>query len=82
MVKLISVTQLRERVGEYLDRADYSTEAFLVTRAGRGKAILVSAAEYLRLIEERDALRAGKRPPQSKQPEPTVTKEQLKALLA
>lgn len=82
MVKHISVTQLRERTGEYLDRADLSRETFIITRKGRGKAVLVSPEEYIRLLEERDALRDGKQPPEpSRNQEPTLSLPDLKTLV-
>lgn len=63
MVKEITGTELRIRLGEYLDRANLSRETFVITRKGRGKAILLSPDHYLQLVETVEALKAGKEPP-------------------
>lgn len=85
MVTVITAKELRERMGEHLDRAHLSGETFLVTRAGRGKAVLIGPAQYLELIERLEALQAGKQAPPSEASKPAdrkvVSTKELKALL-
>ena len=45
----VSAQQLRNNLGQYLDRAYYKGEVFTVTRAGREKAVLLSYAQYQEL---------------------------------
>jgi prevent-host-death family protein len=81
-MKAITAKEIRDRLGEYLDRAHLSGEVFVVTRKGRGKAVLVGAAEYLEMIELLDA--AGKKvppSPTSKRGEQHITKDQLRNLI-
>lgn len=83
-LRQISVTELRIRAGEYLDRANLSHEAFVITRADRGKAVLLSAAAYLDLIEQLEALQVGKRPPSKRSSgdgAKILSAKQLQALL-
>ena len=75
---------MRERIGEHLDRAHLSGEAFLITRAGRGKAVLLGASQYLQLVERIEAMQAGKHAPPPERPktsEKVVSTAELKALL-
>ena len=82
MVKEITGTELRIRLGEYLDRANLSRETFVITRKGRGKAILLSPDAYLQLVETVDALKAGKKPPSTPDDEGNVlTHEELRRLI-
>jgi len=85
MVTVITTKELRERMGEHLDRAHLSGETFLVTRAGRGKAVLIGASEYLQLVERLEALQAGKKIPSHESHKNSdrkvVSTEELKALL-
>lgn len=41
----ISAMELRREPGKYLDRVDYRRERFIIERAGRPKAALISVAE-------------------------------------
>jgi len=57
----VTAQQLRNNLGEYLDRAFYKREVFTVTRAGREKAVLLSFTQYQELaarngepVRERD----------------------------
>ena len=50
MNKTISAQQLRNNLGEFLDRAFYKREVFTVTRAGREKAVLLSPSQYRELV--------------------------------
>jgi prevent-host-death family protein len=61
MVTLITAKELRSRMGEHLDRAHLSGETFLITRDGRGKAVLIGAQQYLDLVEQLEALQTGKK---------------------
>jgi len=82
-MKAITAKEIRDRLGEYLDRAHLSGEVFVVTRKGRGKAVLVGAAVYLEMIELLDALPAAKKASSSssKRGEETITKDQLRELI-
>ena len=60
MVRQSTGTELRIRLGEYLDRADLLREVFVVTRKARAKGILLSPQVYLELVETVEALKAGK----------------------
>ena len=82
-LRQISATELRIRAGEYLDRAHLGHEAFLISRGQRGKAVLLSASDYVDLTEELAAFKEGRKPPTSRgalQPK-TLTQDQLKNLV-
>lgn len=59
MLKTINPTEVRDRLGEILDRAA-AGDVLAITRYGRPKAVLVGASQYLALVEELQALRNGK----------------------
>ena len=48
MTRLITITamDLRKEPGSFLDRVDYRNEHFLVKRAGKPKAVIISVSEY------------------------------------
>ena len=84
MLKAVPAQDLRIRLGEYLDRADLSGDAFVVTRGDRPKAVLLGAAQYVEIVERMEALEAGHTVP-ARAAEPAddrvVTTDALKALL-
>jgi prevent-host-death family protein len=84
MLKTVPAQDLRIRLGEYLDRADLSGDAFVVTRGDRPKAVLLGAAQYVEIVERIEALEAG-HTAQARQAgsadERVVTTEKLRALL-
>lgn len=57
MMKAISSQKVRARIGEYIDRANLTGDAFLLMRDGKAKAVLVGAKQYLKLLELSDAAR-------------------------
>jgi len=83
VLRKISVTQLRERLGEFLDRADLSRETFVITRGSRAKGVILSPGSYLHLVETIEALQTGKRPPADEggTDGKVLTKDQLKSLI-
>lgn len=54
MNKTVSAQQLRNRLGEYLDRADLAGEVITIARAGRTKAVLLGHAKYRELLVRRE----------------------------
>lgn len=52
--RIINAMDLRSEPGTYLDRVDYRNEAFIINRAGRPKAVLVSVREYEQLVRQRE----------------------------
>lgn len=52
---VISAMDLRREPGTYLDRVDYRNEAFIIKRAGRLKAALISMRQYRQLVHQRKA---------------------------
>jgi prevent-host-death family protein len=84
MLKAVPAQDLRVRLGEYLDRADLSGDAFVVTRGDRPKAVILGPTEYLDLVEKLEALEAGRKAPAHKSDsddEPIVSTQKLKAML-
>lgn len=51
MLKAISSQKVRARIGEYIDRANLTGDAFLLLRDGKAKAVLVGAKQYVELLE-------------------------------
>ena len=84
MMKPVPAQDLRLRLGEYLDRANLSGDAFVVTRGERPKAVLLGVTQYLEMLDRLEALEAGREIPArtvSPDDREVVTKEQLKAML-
>ncbi len=84
MLKSVPAQDLRIRLGEYLDRADLSGDAFIVTRGDRPKAVILGPNEYLELVEKLEALEAGRKvPPHDVEhdDERSVSTRKLKAML-
>jgi prevent-host-death family protein len=84
MLKTVPAQDLRVRLGEYLDRADLSGDAFLVTRGDRPKAVILGPAEYLELIEKLEALESGRKAPihdTNEDDDRIVSTQKLKAML-
>ena len=52
----ISLTELRPRLSELLDRADEHFDRFVITRHGRATAVLLSADEFAGLLETLEIL--------------------------
>lgn len=51
MLKAITSQKVRARIGEYIDRANLTGDAFLLLRDGKAKAVLVGAKQYIELLE-------------------------------
>jgi prevent-host-death family protein len=84
MMKPVPAQDLRLRLGEYLDRADISGDAFVVTRGERPKAVLLGVTQYLEMLDRLEALEEGRVVPARAiafDDRGVVTKEQLKAML-
>jgi Phd_YefM. len=83
MLKLITAQELRDRLGEHLDRAHFSGEGFVVTRGQRPKAVLLGPIEYLELVEKLAAYEKGRKPsPPVNPPTPgLISVDDLKRLL-
>jgi len=54
----ISAMDLRREPGTYLDRVDLRSESFIVERAGKPKAVLISLQEFKQIERFRAAARA------------------------
>jgi len=52
----ISLTELRPRLSDLIDRAHEHCERFLITRRGRAEAVLLSSEEFEGLLETLDIL--------------------------
>ena len=52
----LSLTELRPRLSELVDRANRFFDRFLITRHGRTEAVLLAAADYEGLLETVDIL--------------------------
>lgn len=52
----ISLTDLRPRLSEVMDRANALFERFVITRRGRAEAVLLAADEFEGLLETLDVL--------------------------
>lgn len=52
----ISLTELRPRLSELVDRAHAQFDRFLITRRGRAEAVLLSAEEFEGLLETLEIL--------------------------
>lgn len=52
----ISLTEMRPRLSELLDRAHEHFDRFLITRRGRAEAVLLSADEFEGLMETLEIL--------------------------
>lgn len=52
----ISLTELRPRLSDLLDRAHDHFDRFLITRRGRAQAVLLSSEEFEGLLETLDIL--------------------------
>jgi prevent-host-death family protein len=60
MERSVGVEEARARLGQLADEVAQADDSVVLTRRGRAVAVLVSAAEYRRLLEERRRLaRAG-----------------------
>lgn len=86
-MKAVTARELRERLGEYLDRAQLSGDVFVVTRKGRGKAVIVGAQQFLGLLDRLEALENGDRGPEhdtedQEREREIRSKEELKALIS
>lgn len=84
MMKPVPAQDLRLRLGEYLDRANLSGDAFVVTRGERPKAVLLGVTQYLEMLDRLEALEEGRAFPSrvvSLDDSEVVTKEQLKAMI-
>jgi prevent-host-death family protein len=57
-LKTITAMKLRKESGSLLDLVEYRNERFLVERAGKPKAVLISLQEYAQLERQRQAARA------------------------
>ncbi|MDH7472809.1 MAG: type II toxin-antitoxin system Phd/YefM family antitoxin [Anaerolineae bacterium] len=51
MTTILPVTELRERLGDVLERARTSDEPVFITRHGRAQAVLLSVDSYDRLMD-------------------------------
>jgi prevent-host-death family protein len=51
-LKTVPSQTLRTRIGEYIDRANFAGDAFVLLRDGKAKAVLISARHYLDLVEK------------------------------
>ena len=54
--EMISLTELRPRLSELVDRAHDRFERFVVTRRGRAAAVLLAAEEFEGLLETLEIL--------------------------
>lgn len=84
MMKPVPAQDLRLRLGEYLDRANLSGDAFVVTRGERPKAVLLGVTQYVEMLDRLEALEEGRAVPArvvSLDDSAVVTKEQLKAMI-
>jgi PHD/YefM family antitoxin component YafN of YafNO toxin-antitoxin module len=83
MLKLVTAQELRDRLGEHLDRAHFSGEGFVVTRGQRPKAVILGPIEYLDLLDKLAAYERGRKPsPPANYPVPgLITADDLKRLL-
>jgi prevent-host-death family protein len=83
MFRKVTAQELRNRLGEHLDRADLSGQAFVVTRGRRPKAVLLGASQYVALMDRLAAYENGQKP--AKRPEQEdhelVSLEELKRLM-
>lgn len=52
----ISLTELRPRLSDLIDRAHEHFDRFLITRRGRAQAVLLSSDEFEGLLETLDIL--------------------------
>jgi len=52
----ISLTELRPRLSDLIDRAHQHFDRFLITRRGRAEAVLLSSEEFEGLLETLDIL--------------------------
>lgn len=52
----ISLTELRPRLSDLVDRAHQRFDRFLITRRGRAEAVLLSSEEFEGLLETLDIL--------------------------
>jgi len=52
----ISLTELRPRLSDLIDRAHEHFDRFLITRHGRAQAVLLSSEEFEGLLETLDIL--------------------------
>jgi len=83
-MKSVPAQDLRLRLGEYLDRANLSGDAFVVTRGERPKAVLLGVTQYVEMLDRLEALEEGHVVPSrvvSLDDTEVVTKEQLKAMI-
>lgn len=53
----VSAVQVRQKLGELLDKAYYRGESFIVERAGEAKAVIVPLVEYQQMTRLRRAAR-------------------------
>lgn len=53
MERSVGVDEARARLGQLADEVARADESVVLTRRGRAVAVLISAAEYRRLVEER-----------------------------
>jgi prevent-host-death family protein len=58
MIKLIDALFARTRLGEVMDQAEKENIRFLVSRRGKPKVVILSAADYLRNVVKKDQLLA------------------------
>jgi prevent-host-death family protein len=56
MERSVGVEEARSRLGKLADEVAQDDESVVLTRRGRAVAVLVSASEYRRLVEERRRL--------------------------
>jgi len=59
-MKPVPAQDLRLRLGEYLDRANLSGDAFVVTRGDRPKAVLLGVTQFLEMLDRLEALEEGR----------------------
>ena len=52
----LSLTELRPRLSEFLDRANQFFDRFMITRHGRTEAVLLAAEDFEGLLETVDIL--------------------------
>lgn len=53
MERMVGVEEARSRLGQLADEVSEADESVVLTRRGRAVAVLISAAEYRRLVDER-----------------------------
>ncbi len=63
----ITATELKNRLGRYLDAAE--TEPVEIQKSGRRKAVLLSHAQYQRLLESGQSAQARDSRPMAQIPE-------------